>query len=104
MYDPAAVIKVVSSKAYIAARLSPYRVDRVFQKYGTFLEGTILKNLCLNGDTAYVLESSSPYFWYKVRPNGVQTETHCLDRPEEFRATPAYATAICTGWEQIGKY
>jgi hypothetical protein len=68
-----AIIKVVSAKAYIAGKMSPYRVDQVFDKYGSFLDNIALGPVCFNGDTMYVLQTASPYYWYRVTPNGIKS-------------------------------
>jgi hypothetical protein len=73
MYDPAAVIKVVSSKAYVAAKVSPYQVDQVLDKYGMFADNINLAGISFNGDTMYAVASNAPYTIWKVTPDGVKT-------------------------------
>ena len=73
IFNPTALVRVISSKAFVAARISPYRVDQVFQKYGSFVDNVILSAVCFDNDTMYVTEANSPYYWFKIRPNGYQT-------------------------------
>ena len=73
MFDPSATVKVISSKAYLAVKTGPYRVDKVFDQYGSFLDNVTLGPVCFNGDTMYVLETATPYYWFKVTPNGIKT-------------------------------
>jgi hypothetical protein len=73
MHDPAATIRVVSSKAYFAAKVSPYQVDQVLERFSSFFDNITLGALASNGDTLYVAGYLTPYTLYKVAPDGNKT-------------------------------
>jgi hypothetical protein len=70
--DPAALLKFRTPRAYIAINVS-YRVDQVFQKYGSFLENITLGSICGNGDTLYALQQFAPFYWFRINPDGNQS-------------------------------
>jgi hypothetical protein len=71
MADPAALLKFRNPKAYKAINVT-YRVDQVLEKCGFFVEGVIIADLCLDGDTVYAANTlfSPVNTVYKVTPLG----------------------------------
>jgi IPT/TIG domain len=65
------VVKVVSSKAYVAAKLSPYEVDQVWSAVGGFVANLSLASVIVDStENLYVTSSTTPYTTWKVDPSG----------------------------------
>jgi len=63
-------VKVVSSKAIVVAKYGPYTIDRVLERYGSFLDNLPLSVVAVdNAENLYVVELSTRNI-SKVTPSG----------------------------------
>jgi hypothetical protein len=70
-----AIIKVVSAKAYVAAKISPYDVDTVMERYGSFVSNIPLAVVAVDSvEDIYVVGFGTPYTFWKVTPNGAAAQ------------------------------
>ncbi|MBN1155315.1 IPT/TIG domain-containing protein [candidate division KSB1 bacterium] len=67
-------VKVVSDSAFLVAKFeTPYRIDEVIKRYGSFVENAVLKVVAVDAaENLYVVEEFSRYV-QKVAPNGDKT-------------------------------
>ncbi|MBN1783042.1 IPT/TIG domain-containing protein [bacterium] len=70
------VVKVVNYEADDYAVYEPYRIDPVLEMIsGGFLDGSELNALaCLEDGTVFFVNKSSPWFLYKIAPDGSQSQ------------------------------
>jgi hypothetical protein len=74
-------VKVVPSKALVAAKLGPYKIAQVIQTYGSFLDNVDLSVVAVdNSENLYVVYTGSRTI-YKVTPDGVKTIVGVATRP-----------------------
>ncbi|MFH1194090.1 MAG: IPT/TIG domain-containing protein [bacterium] len=74
-----AVIKVVPSKALMAAKYSPYKVDQVIEEYGEFTDNITLNVVVTdNQENLYVVEGKNIH---KVTPAGEKSVLVIANRP-----------------------
>jgi hypothetical protein len=72
LFAPATEIKVVSAKAYLAAKSSPYGIDTVMDRYGAFVANIPLATVAVDSvENVFVVANGTPYTFWKVAPNGV---------------------------------
>ena len=70
-----AVIKVVSAKAYLAAKTSPYDLDPVMDRFGSFVANIQLAVVAVDSvENIYVVAYGTPYTFWKVTPDGVAAQ------------------------------
>lgn len=67
-------VKVVSDSAFLVAKFpTPYRIDPVLQRYGSFVENSILRVVAVDAsENLYVVEEASRYI-HKVAPDNNKT-------------------------------
>jgi hypothetical protein len=73
-------IKVVSNKALVTAKMSPYKIDPVLENFGAFLDNLPLSVVATdNSENLYVVETSSRNI-NKVTPDGNRTVVGVVTR------------------------
>ncbi len=71
LFAASAEIKVVSAKAYLAAKMSPYGIDAVMDRYGAFVANIPLATVAVDSaENTYVVASGTPYTFWMVAPDG----------------------------------
>lgn len=66
-------IKIVPNKALVVAKYGPYKLEKVIDKYGSFLENLPLGAIAVDkSENLYVIETNSSNI-YKVTPAGVKS-------------------------------
>ena len=66
-------IKVISNQALVVAKYSPYKIDPVINRYGSFLDNVVLSIVAVDdAENLYVVETASRNI-VKVTPDGQQT-------------------------------
>lgn len=83
------IIKIIPDSAYVPAKSSIYKVDQVYENYGSFLDNLQLAVLAAdNSENLYVVEYLSKTI-YKISNDGVKTELGSANRaPTEARFGP----------------
>jgi len=82
-------IKVVPNQALIVAKYGPYKIDKVVERYGSFLENLQLSVLAVDkSENLYVVETSSRNI-VKVTPDGSKSVIGTVTRtPTDARVGP----------------
>jgi hypothetical protein len=82
-------VKVVPSKALVAAKFGPYKIAEVIRKYGSFLDNVGLSVVAVdNSENLYVVYTDSRNI-YKVTPDGVKMTLGVATRaPTDARIGP----------------
>ena len=82
-------VKVVPSKALVAAKFGPYKIAQVIQKNGSFLDNVDLSVVAVdNSENLYVVYTGTRTI-YKVTPTGVKTTVGVATRaPTDARIGP----------------
>jgi hypothetical protein len=71
LFAASAEIKVVSAKAYLAAKMSPYDIDAVMDRYGAFVANIPLATVAVDSaEDLYVVGLATPYTFWMVTPDG----------------------------------
>ncbi|MCX7798302.1 MAG: IPT/TIG domain-containing protein [Melioribacter sp.] len=66
-------IKVVPNQALVVAKHGPYKIDKVIERYGSFLENLSLSAIAVDkNENIYVIETASRSI-VKVTPNGAKS-------------------------------
>jgi hypothetical protein len=80
LFAASAEIKIVSAKAYLAAKISPYSVDTVMERYGAFVANIPLAAVAVDGaEDIYVVALGTPYTFWKVTPDGAASQLSITD-------------------------
>ncbi|MEJ5352614.1 MAG: IPT/TIG domain-containing protein [Melioribacteraceae bacterium] len=82
-------IKVVPNQALVVAKYGPYKIDKVVERYGSFLENLQLSVLAVDkSENLYVVETSSRNI-VKVTPDGSKSVIGTITRtPTDARVGP----------------
>ena len=73
LVSDSAVVKVVSYKALVVAKYSPYKIDPVMDRYGSFVENLQLRAIAVDkAENLYVIQLT-PSTVFKVTPDGEKT-------------------------------
>ena len=83
------IIKIIPDSTYLPAKSSLYKVDQVYENYGSFLENLQLAVLAVDkSENLYVVESLSKTI-HKISPDGDKTQLGTASRaPTEARFGP----------------
>jgi len=72
LVSDSSVVKVVCDSALVVAKYSPYRITKVLENYGNFLENTVLSVLAVDdAENLYVIDENKNI--YKITPAGDKT-------------------------------
>lgn len=67
-------VKVVPNKSLIEAKYGPYRIDAVYEAFGSFVANVALSTATLdNAGNLYIVETTTRYLW-KISPTGQKTQ------------------------------
>jgi hypothetical protein len=67
-------VSLVSNNALVVAKKGPYKVNRIIERFGAFVENLQMNAVAIdNAENLYVIKGTTPFTMYKITPAGDKT-------------------------------